>query len=314
MSWRPSQFQEPQKKNAALSSRLVVGVYLGTLRVGGGYLLLPNKPHPLMVRPPERRGGDIYVFCVFYIHVYPPPPPRDSYASCLHRPPEERNSPPDEVSPAPHALPCPIAKSRSIMSAVANLPPSPLRVAVLLLAPVQLLDVSPIDLFGMLTKEYLTACGLPAPLLRGAVASRIFYVAAQPGEDAVAECTAGAGLRVTHLLSDEECSPGRVHVVLIPGPDPKMVPGEAVRAFIRGHVGSGAAVLTVCTGVFAAGYAGVLEGRRATGPRALVGGLRGKFPGVRWEDKRWVCDGNVWSSGMVVPLRFQAGCGVDRGG
>lgn len=60
--------------------------------------------------------------------------------------------------------------------------------------------------------------------------------------------------------------------------------------------------MSVCTGIFVLASSGVLEGKEATGPRALVGELRGKWPGVRWVERRWCRGGGgrVWSSGMFV--------------
>ena len=52
-----------------------------------------------------------------------------------------------------------------------------------------------------------------------------------------------------------------------------------------------------------AGHAGVLDGREVTGPRGLLGMLRGKFGKARWVERRWVKDGGekgkgeVWTSG-----------------
>ena len=40
----------------------------------------------------------------------------------------------------------------------------------------QLLDLSPIDLFGMLRPEYLAACKLPGPLISLGIESEIQYV------------------------------------------------------------------------------------------------------------------------------------------
>ena len=176
----------------------------------------------------------------------------------------------------------------------------PTHIAVLLVPPVQFLDTAPIDLFGMLSAEYLHACRLPQPLIDHAVPVRVSYVA-ESGPGSVAELTAWAGLRVTHGLSSKEVRPGEVDVLLIPGPDPQAVVPEAVKAFIRGHASVGTVVMTVCTGAFVAGPAGVLDGKRATGPRALLGELRGKFPKATWEDKRWTHDGNIWTSGRSSP-------------
>ena len=90
---------------------------------------------------------------------------------------------------------------------------------------------------------------------------------------------------------------------MVPGPDPwRYEPSEAINGFVRGHFESGMDVLTVCTGVYVAGPAGILKGRRATGPRALVPELKKKFPEAVWVDKRWVSDGNLWNSGMLHAL------------
>ena len=106
-------------------------------------------------------------------------------------------------------------------------------------------------------------------------------------------------------ISDEICAPPKkggektLDILLIPGPDPMTYkPTDELNDFIMGHSNSGADVLTVCTGAYPAGYSGVFNGRRATGPRELVPELKKKFPKVTWEDKRWTSDGNIWSSGM----------------
>ena len=47
------------------------------------------------------------------------------------------------------------------------------------------------------------------------------------------------------------------------------------------------------------GQSGILTGKSASGPRALIPDLKKKFPTVKWvADKRWVTDGNIWTSGM----------------
>lgn len=57
-------------------------------------------------------------------------------------------------------------------------------------------------------------------------------------------------------------------------------------------------ILSVCTGCFIAGQAGVFKGKKASGPRPVVGTLQKLFPDTEWiNDKRWVNDGNIWSSG-----------------
>jgi len=46
--------------------------------------------------------------------------------------------------------------------------------------------------------------------------------------------------------------------------------------------------------------AGVLNGYHATGPRGLLPQLKQMAPDVKWEDKRYVHDGKLWSSGTLL--------------
>ena len=196
-------------------------------------------------------------------------------------------------------------------SSVEMAPKPTTRVGVLLVDTVQLLDLSPIDIFGMLSQSFLSTISFfPAPLKAGAVPIEILYIN-QAGPDALQDCTANASLRIDAAISDKICAPTpekeggekTLDVLLIPGPDPwGYKPTDAMNAFIKGHFESGTDVLTVCTGVYVAGHAGILKGRRVTGPRALVPELSKKFPDAAWDDKRWVSDGNLWSGGMLCLL------------
>lgn len=190
-----------------------------------------------------------------------------------------------------------------------------LRIGVLILPPSQLLDVSPIDLFGMLTREYLEACRLPAPLLALGIPVEIHYISAtaipQPESTAslevtLAECTANAALRVTATIHDTALAPGKLDIILIPGPDPSLDPPQGMGKFIRNHFDTGCVIMSVCTGIFPLAASGVLKGKKATGPRALLSGLRKKYPETVWSDKRWCKDGNIWSSGMSAAFHFRS--------
>ena len=184
----------------------------------------------------------------------------------------------------------------------------PLRIGVLLAGPVQLLDASPIDLFGMLTKDYLKACQLPGFLVNLGLEVDIQYIS-ETGRGEIVECTANAGLRVTNSVGDEANTPGKLDILMIPGPDPAFVASQKVLHFLSDHSKHGTTIMTVCTGIFVAGSSGILDGKRVTGPRALLSKLKDRFPKASWEDKRWVADGNIWTSGEL-PLHLISTWGV----
>ena len=183
---------------------------------------------------------------------------------------------------------------------------SPIRIGVLLVSTVQLIDLSAIDLLGMLSESYLSGINSLPPFLKaGAVPMDIIYID-EAGPGTLHECTAGVKLRIDASISDKVCAPPAeggektLDILLIPGPDPwAYKPTDAINGFVKGHFDSGTDVLTVCTGVYVAGYAGILKGRKAMGPRDLVPELKSKFPDAVWGDTRWASDGNLWCSCML---------------
>jgi len=164
--------------------------------------------------------------------------------------------------------------------------------------PVQLLDLAPVDLFHMLSKEYLD----PFPILPQAIKNlaihkvEIYYIA--DTEDAslhthnasqLAPLTANMSIRVTADLSTHEVQPGQLSILVIPGPDPASTPSEAYKSFMQSHASCGTTdIITVCTGIFPTCHSGICDGRTVTGPRGLLSDLRTKFKAVKaFEDKRW---------------------------
>ena len=181
----------------------------------------------------------------------------------------------------------------------------PLKVGILLVGPVQLLDLAAIDLLYMTTPSYLTTCSLPSPLVTQSRPCEIYYI----GKDSAGStqsCTSNLTLTLTNTLSDPIVSPGSLDVLFIPGPEPDHVPEEAYLDFLRSHFDAGTEIMSICTGVFVCGYAGILDGKKVTGPRALVPVLRKKFPRVEsWDDKvRVVRDGKLWTCGWFVLFFF----------
>ncbi|KAF2008094.1 class I glutamine amidotransferase-like protein [Amniculicola lignicola CBS 123094] len=178
----------------------------------------------------------------------------------------------------------------------------PLHIGVLIVPPIQLLDLSPIDLFAMATQDYFRACNFPAPLIAIALPTALFKISyiALSGPNTFAPSTPSLDLKITAGLNDESVQPGKLDILLIPGPPPGLRPEDEVLEFVRGHVGAGVDLLTVCTGVFVAGFAGVLEGKRATGTRGVMDVLGKTFPGVKWVDRRYTNDGRIWTAGGIT--------------
>ncbi|KAK1755162.1 class I glutamine amidotransferase-like protein [Echria macrotheca] len=168
----------------------------------------------------------------------------------------------------------------------------------------QLLDMACIDIFATMSYEYFSVLGdmAPPPILKLAPSVKISYISTvQPDE--FIEMTANLKIRCTHHLSDPEVQPGKLDVVLVPGPDPRSVYDEASLAWLRGHaVYEKVDVLSVCTGIYICGEAGLLKGKRVCGPRGLQKELKARFEGATWAGKemRWVQDGNFWSCGGVT--------------
>lgn len=126
-------------------------------------------------------------------------------------------------------------------------------------------------------------------------------------ENGYVELTASASLKVTKTIDDPEVQAGGLDILLVPGPEPSAIFEEPTLKFLQKHAtwkgsdGKVVDILSVCTGAILLGQSGVLKGKQACGPRALVPMLRKKFPDVNWvDDKRWFQDGNIWTSGKFT--------------
>ncbi|KAF4510758.1 hypothetical protein G6O67_002626 [Ophiocordyceps sinensis] len=169
----------------------------------------------------------------------------------------------------------------------------------------QALDTACADVLGVMSKEYLSA--LP-PALRLphliALAPRVdmAYITT-PSQGRDIPLTSGMVLRATHDYTDPDVAPGRLDIVIVPGPDPSSEFEEGALEWLRRQAGTpGVDVLSICTGILVCGAAGIIDGREASGPRGLQSEIRRRFPKVRLagDRYRWVRDGNFWSSGGVT--------------
>ncbi|KAM5356036.1 hypothetical protein ACJ41O_002682 [Fusarium nematophilum] len=178
-----------------------------------------------------------------------------------------------------------------------------LHIGVFIPSGAQFLDVATVDVLASMSKEYLGQLPmLPAHIGTLAPSTKISYITSPklfPDVPLTAELT----VRATHTWEDEAVAPGELDIVVVPGPDPTASFEEGATKWLRDQFNvKGVDVLSVCTGVFLCGAAGILEGKTVSGPRGLQDELVRRHPGVKLVgDKcRWVQDGNLWSSGGVT--------------
>ncbi|KAJ5555091.1 hypothetical protein N7461_003561 [Penicillium sp. DV-2018c] len=188
----------------------------------------------------------------------------------------------------------------------------PLRIGVLLIGTIQLLDLATIDLLYMTSPTYLTSLSLPQTLVSMGrpcefhyISSSIHNSTANPDTNKTTTTTTTTS-QLTITLTDHTTDPavaaGNLDIIVIPGPSPiSVAPSDADLDFVRSHNAANTSILSICTGAYVIGYAGIAEGKQITGPRPLVPELRRRFPGPRWDDGvRFVRDGNLWSSGGIT--------------
>lgn len=208
----------------------------------------------------------------------------------------------------------------------------------------QFLDTACVDILAMHDKTYLKSIEalLPPGVLALAPDVRISYVGVGAAGDTIT-LTTGLKAQLTHNFADAEVAPGKLDVITVPGPDPALtcelrrccvplaverVAGEVKASklthtfFFFQTIGDpkalawlkaqsenpGTDIISICTGIVVCGAAGILEGKRACGPRMMQEQLAKQFEAqnVKWvgDEWRWSHDGNFWSSGEFFVLFF----------
>ncbi|KAK1835631.1 class I glutamine amidotransferase-like protein [Podospora conica] len=185
----------------------------------------------------------------------------------------------------------------------ASAPRDTVRVGVFIPQTVQLLDLACVDIIGTMSYEYLSVLRLvPAAMYNLAPSVKIHFIGSvQRGE--LIELTTGIKIACTHHFSDPEVKAGELDVVIVPGPDPDVAFDPAAMAWLAAQGAcEGTDILSVCSGIYLCGTAGLLKGRQACGPRMMQSELKAKFEGVTWvgDEYRWMQDGNFWSGGGVT--------------
>ncbi|KAB5536534.1 hypothetical protein GE09DRAFT_1226593 [Coniochaeta sp. 2T2.1] len=182
-------------------------------------------------------------------------------------------------------------------------PPSrtKVRIGVFIPSEVQLLDLACVDFFAMLSHDYLVPLKmLPQSLTDLAPQVTMSYI----GTASTVPTTAQTKVLTTHLVSDPDVAPGKLDIIVVPGPDPFSTWSEEARGWLKAQgEREGVDVLSVCTGIFLVGESGLLtKGKTVCGPRGLQKRIREKYEGVKTvgERYRWWQDGNLWTSGGIT--------------
>lgn len=142
---------------------------------------------------------------------------------------------------------------------------------------------------------------LPMPShLRDAAPSVTVYYITSPSIYPDVPLTSNAVLKASHTHRDADVAPGKLDIVVVPGPDPSSTYEKEGLEWLRRQAETpGVDILSVCTGILVCASAGIVDGKLASGPRGMQSDLMKKFPKIKLvgDSQRWVQDGNFWSSG-----------------
>ncbi|KEY71094.1 hypothetical protein S7711_00916 [Stachybotrys chartarum IBT 7711] len=177
------------------------------------------------------------------------------------------------------------------------------RIGVFVPNMVQALDCVTVDVLGSMSKEYVGAVGIMPPhIIAMAPSTTISYIT-QPSTGDHIPLSSGLLIKTSNFYTDEEVAPGKLDIVVVPGPDPAAKIDEAGLQWLKAHFDTGKVdILSVCTGLYVCAAAGIADGRLASGPRDFQEDLRARYPKIKLVGgkQRWVQDGNFWSSGDGV--------------
>ncbi|KAI3325063.1 ThiJ/PfpI family protein [Xylariaceae sp. AK1471] len=183
------------------------------------------------------------------------------------------------------------------------MPNAPVKIGVFIPGEAQVLDLACIDVFHMMSKEYLSIIPMiPKHIVDIAPSVHISYITS-PKTKPMVPLTANMTIRATHDITDAEVQPGKLDILLVPGPDPSASWDKPILDFLQAHSKCETTdVLSVCTGIFLCGAAGLLDGRTACGPRGMQDIIRQKHPTAKLvgDKYRWIQDGNFWSCGGIT--------------
>lgn len=166
---------------------------------------------------------------------------------------------------------------------------------------VQFLDISAVDILGVMSKEYLSDLNALPTKVTNLAPSVSFYYISTPSQGRTVPLSSAASLGVTHSYDDPQVAPGQLDIVIVPGPIKVGCDiDDGALGWLRAQFDTvGVDVLSICSGIFVCAAAGITENKKVCGPRGLGLKLRAQFPKVTPAPRnmRWIQQGNFWSSG-----------------
>ncbi len=97
----------------------------------------------------------------------------------------------------------------------------------------QTLDVACADVLGVMSREYLSAVPfVPASLASAAPEVTVSYITSPTLGSTDVPLTSGVVIKATHLYTDEAVAPGKLDIVVVPGPDPSLDFDKGLRGLI----------------------------------------------------------------------------------
>jgi transcriptional regulator GlxA family with amidase domain len=180
----------------------------------------------------------------------------------------------------------------------------PLRIGVFY-EETQMTDLAGLDLLGNLTPKVLNMVASMDPTFepfkQHAIPMEFLYISSSLD---LAWTTPEMYVKPTHTY---ENAPRDLDILLLGGPNPATVKEESL-TFLREASAQTKTILTTCTGAMWLAKSGVLDGKKATTNRVMLGIAKSMFPSVEWLDQRWVVEegkfegAQIWTAGG-------AGCG-----
>jgi transcriptional regulator GlxA family with amidase domain len=173
---------------------------------------------------------------------------------------------------------------------------APLQFGILMI-PYQMIDVvGPLDILSSSSKALFSSFAeagftVYAEMLDKAVDIEFHHI-----NETMDPVDMTAGFKVLPTTTCDNCPP--LDYLLVGGPDPRTFQlSPRFAEFLRAHVKAGKGLFTNCTGALAIAPSGVLDGKNATTNHGALPIAKQLSPNVKWLEKQWVEDGNIWTAG-----------------